>query len=69
MIAAGSVAVRFEGGASGTALTGQMNLTTNSGFSLPFNPVGWFETASGVNLNLELSAGTSVDGCLTYIEV
>jgi hypothetical protein len=41
----------------------------NSGFTLPFNPVGWFETAAGELLNLELSAGVSVDGCLTYVEV
>ena len=69
LVAAGAVNVRFESGASGTALTGQMNLTTNSGFVLPFNPVGWFETASNTLLNLELSGATSVDGSLTYVEV
>lgn len=69
MVSAGTVNVRFEGGAGGTALTGQMNLVANSGFVLPFNPAGWFETASNTLLNLELSAAVSVDGCLTYIEV
>ena len=69
MISAGSVNVRFESGAGGTALTGQMNLTTNSGFVLPFNQAGWFQTAAGSLLNLELSAAISVDGCLTYIEI
>jgi hypothetical protein len=40
------------------------------GFSLPFNPVGWAETAA-VNrpLNLNLSAAVGVAGCLVYIEV
>lgn len=69
LVAAGTVNVRFESGAGGTALTGQMNLVANTGFVLPFNPVGWFQTATNTLLNLELSAATSVDGCLTYVEV
>jgi len=69
MVSAGTVNARFESGAAGTALTGQMNLIANSGFVLPFNPAGWFETAVNTLLNLELSAAISVDGSLTYIEV
>lgn len=69
LVAAGTVTVRFESGAGGTALTGQMNLIANTGFVLPFNPGGWFETASNTLLNLELSAAVSVDGCISYIEV
>lgn len=69
MIAGGTVTARFESAAGGTALTGQMALVANSGFVLPFNPAGWFETAANQLLNLELSGAVSVDGCLTYIEV
>ncbi len=69
MIAAGDVTARFEDGASGTALTGQMDLTTNSGFTLPYSPVGWFEGSDNTLLNLELDAAVSVDGCLVYVEV
>ena len=69
LISAGTVTVAFESGASGTALPGQMNLVANTGFCLPLNPVGWFETASNTLLNVELSATISVDGFLTYIEV
>lgn len=69
LVAAGTVNVRFESGAGGTALTGQMNLIANTGFVLPYNQAGWFETAATTLLNLELSAAISVDGCLTYIEV
>lgn len=69
LVSAGTVTARFESGASGTALSGQMNLVANSGFSLPFNPAGWFETAASALLNLELSGAVSVDGSLTYIEV
>ena len=69
VVSAGTVTARFESGAAGTAKTGQMNLVVNSGFVLPFNPVGWFETASATLLNLELSAAISVDGSLVYVEV
>jgi len=69
LVSVGTVNVRFESGASGTALTGQMNLIANTGFVLPFNPGGWFETAAGSLLNMELSGAISVDGSLTYVEV
>jgi hypothetical protein len=69
LVAAGSVNVRFESGAGGTALTGQMNLVANTGFVLPFSPTGWFETAANTLLNLELSAAVSVDGVLQYTVV
>jgi hypothetical protein len=69
LVAAGDVVARFEDGAGGTALTGQHDLTTNSGFTLPFSPVGWFETTANTLLNLELDAGVNVSGCLVYVEV
>jgi hypothetical protein len=69
LVAAGDVLARFESGADGTALTGQMDLTTNSGFTLPFCPVGWFETADNTLLNLELDGAVSCDGCVVYVEV
>jgi hypothetical protein len=69
LVSSGTVATRFESGAGGTALTGQMNLIANTGYSLPYSPVGLFETAAGELLNLELSGAVSVDGSLTYIEV
>ncbi len=68
-VASGAVAVAFESGASGTALTGQMNVGANGNITMPFNPEGWFETAAGVLLNMELGGATSVDGCLTYVLV
>jgi hypothetical protein len=69
IVAAGAVTARFESGADGTALTGQMSLAANSGFVLPYNPLGWFETAASALLNLELGGAVSVDGSITYIEV
>lgn len=61
--------IRFESGAGGTALSGQIILAANGGFVLPYNPEGWFETADGALLNLELAGATTVDGGLNYIEV
>jgi hypothetical protein len=61
-----AVTIRFESGASGTALTGQMQPTQGGGFVLPYNEGGWFETAAGELLNLELGGAQSVDGCLSY---
>ena len=64
-----AVTIRFESGAGGTALTGQMGPTAGQTIVLPFNPVGWFETSDATLLNMELSGGQSVDGALVYIEV
>jgi hypothetical protein len=69
LVAAGAVTVRFESGASGTALTGVMSLAANGGLSCPLNELGYFETAAGVLLNLELGGVVQVSGHLTYIEV
>jgi hypothetical protein len=70
LVVAGAVTIRFESGASGTALTGQMAFNAaGDGMALPFNPLGWFETALSTLLNLELSGAVSVDGAAQYIEV
>ena len=45
-----------------------MNLVANSVVSAASSD-GLFETAASALLNLELSAGVSVDGHLSYIEV
>lgn len=64
-----SVTIRFESGTDGTALTGQMAPTQGSTITIPFSPVGHFETGTGVLLNIELSGAQSVDGWLVYVEV
>ena len=66
LVSAGAVTARFESGAGGTALTGQMTLAASTVLVLPYNPAGWFQTKRGELLNLELSGAVSVDGCLTY---
>ena len=68
-IAAGTVNVRFESAAGGSALTGQMNHVANTGAALNYNQYGWFVTDRDDLLNLELSAAVSVDGSLSYREI
>lgn len=69
LVAAGAVLARFESGAGGTALSGQMSLAANGVLPAGYNPLGHFETAAGALLNLELGSAVSVDGHLTYVEV
>ncbi len=67
LVATGTTTARFESNVGGTALTGAMPLIANSGFTLPFNPGGWFESASGQSISLECTAG--IDGMISYVEV
>jgi hypothetical protein len=73
LIPAAATNIYLTSGAGGTAIfagsTNKANLAANSGFVLGFNPVGWFETASGVALVLNLSAGNAVGGTVVYVEV
>ena len=64
-----AVTVRFESGAGGTALTGQMTPSQGNVIQAAYAPVGHFETAAGQALNLELGGAQSVDGWLVYAEV
>lgn len=67
LIAGGTTDARFESAAGGTALTGIMKLIVNTGFNLPYNPAGWFETADNAALSLECTG--DIDGCISYVEV
>lgn len=49
--------------------TNKMSIAQYGGFVLPFNPAGWFETAAGKKLQVNLSAANKLSGGLTYVEV
>jgi hypothetical protein len=66
LTAAGALTVRWESGASGTALSGQVTLATGIPWTSGWCEEGWFDCAANTLLNLELSAGTSVDGIVIY---
>jgi len=68
IVSGGTVSAKFKSGA-GADLSGPMPLVANSGVGGGYCPVGHFETASGAALVLNLSAGVSVAGHATYLEV
>lgn len=68
-LANGTVNGKFQSGAGGTDLTGLKYLVANAGLVAPFNPLGWFETAAGALLNLNLSGAIAVGGELVYGEI
>lgn len=68
-LSGGNGSYRFESGSGGTALTGTMDALADTVNIWPWNPAGWFETAAGSLLNLELTTVTDSDGVLLYTEV
>jgi hypothetical protein len=70
LMGAGAVNARFQTAAAGAYLTGLKYIAAaGGGISAAFNPVGWFETAAGDLLNLELSGAVAVGGEIVYVEV
>jgi hypothetical protein len=65
----GSTATDITFESSTTTRKHKVNAGANGGQILPFNPVGWFETAVGEALTCTTSAGSSVDISGVYIEV
>lgn len=65
----GTVNAKFQSGASGTDKTGLFYGVANTQVVLPYNKLGWFETAAGALLNLNLSGAVAVGGVIDYIEV
>ena len=68
-MSAGTVNVTFQSGAGGTALTGAIAHTAQTGVVLNENFTGWFQTLAGALLNVNLSAAISIAGSLSYIEI
>lgn len=68
-VVTGNGAVNIKWRSATTDITGLEYIAGAGGGSvLPFNPVGWFETAAGVALNINLSGAVGVGGFVRYIE-
>ncbi len=65
VMANGTVNVKWK--SNTTDICGLAYLVANTGYVDPFNPVGWFETAAGEALNIDLSAAVAVGGVLRYV--
>lgn len=70
LVSDGTVDVRFEDGAGGTAMTGQIPLQEREGFSYSAGGmVPIWMTSANTLLNLELSAAVNVHGSFSYTVV
>ncbi len=65
----GAANAKFQSGATGTDISKLFYGVASTQVVLPFNPCGWFETASATLLNMNLSAAVAVDITGTYVEV
>ena len=65
---ASAVNVKFTSGTGPTDITGLFYLTTGElNINLPFNPFGWFQTAAGEKLGMDLSSGVVTNLQITYV--
>jgi hypothetical protein len=64
LVANTPISVKFQ--SASTDITGNFPLAANSGFVMPYNPAGWFDTTPSEALNIVLSAGTTTAMQLTY---
>ena len=76
LVAASAVNIQWMSSSTTTTTssvwTGITALSSNAGYVLPYNPVGWFATTTGTGVNglyANLSAAVQVGGSLTYINV
>jgi hypothetical protein len=60
---------KFQTATGPTDLTGPAYDAQYGGIVLPFNPGGWFQTAVGDSLLLNLNPAVAVGGSLSYILV
>jgi hypothetical protein len=67
LTSSGTVNAKWQ--SASTDKTGLAYFVANTGYVLPYNPLGWFETAANEALNLNLSAAIAVGGSITYIVV
>lgn len=67
--ASAGITFNSKGGGAGTAISALFAAGANNGFALGFNPVGWFETASGEALTVTTGAGATVGIQVVYVEV
>lgn len=65
--AAGAVSVIFR--SNTTAISATYALAANGGFVKPHNKHGWFQTAAGEALNLNLGGAVATGVEVTYVEV
>ena len=66
VVCSATVNVKFQTSTGPIDLTGPAYCIQNGGIVLPFSAGGWFETAVGDSLLINLSIGVPVGGSLAY---
>ncbi len=69
IVANAAVNAKWQSHTTPTDLTGLHYCAANGGISVPFSPVGHFETVAGEALDINLSGAVAVGGSLVYVEV
>ncbi len=73
VVVAGSTATNItfntKPAGAGSAISCLLANGANGGAVLPFNPVGWFETAAGQGLTVTTGAGSTTGIQVVYVEV
>ena len=67
IIVSANVTLQWITSPSLAELTGPQSITTTGGYILPGNFGGWFQTAFGDSLVLNISPSMAVGGCISYV--
>ena len=69
LVCAAADTITLQSHTTTTNSDGGCSYAANGGISLPFNPLGWFDTTVGEALDMVTSAAGQVSGQLTYVAV
>lgn len=69
LVASVAVNAKFQSSTGPIDISGPAYCAANGGVVLPFNAGGWFSTAVGDSLLINLSGATPIGGSLSYILV
>ena len=67
IIVSANVTLTWQTSTGLVELTGPQSITTTGGYILPGNFGGWFQTAFGDSLVLNISPNTMIGGCISYV--
>jgi len=67
IIVSANVTLTWQTSTGLVELTGPQSITTTGGYILPANFGGWFQTAFGDSLVLNMSPNVPVGGCISYV--
>jgi len=65
----GGTATNVTFNSASTAISPLFATGANTGFMLPFNPAGWFETLAGETLTVTTGAGSTVGILINYLKI